>query len=347
MLPLLALALLAAEPPVQVLGQPARAHVEGETDTFLWIEAHEELRLQAQGPGRLVLDLRGWAKHPVPSVSPAFAVSVDGQPVAVPPIKKPANRKVEAPGGFASTSTLLPIELAAGRHLVRIRDGRGSPGLVSSTFIPDEADFLPAPKPQPQAQAEPPVPVVAAPEDATLAARPEPSGPTTHQPWALEVAAGGATQVQLGGLGPMVGLAAETQLGPDRQLALGIAFDYLRVPLEIIQPLPQPSPDAHLTGAASSAPVLVRASWRPMRGDVEPFVGIGAGVTFASVSIAESSASRVLPAAEVRGGVDIWAGPGQVVVQARVLAAQGDFHGVAEHFQAGGAAAQVGYRFEL
>jgi hypothetical protein len=45
--------------------------------------------------------------------------------------------------------------------------------------------------------------------------------------------------------------------------------------------------------------------------------------------------------------VDIAAGPGALVLQARILATEGDIPGAAQHFQAGGASAQAGYRLEL
>jgi hypothetical protein len=324
----LALALGAAgteQAAVTVEGAVAQARIEGEREPFLYLVPGEGARLVAQGPGKLVLDLRGFAGQLEPSVAPVVEVHVDGEAIAVPPIDKPANRRVEHPVGYASTATLLEVKLGEGPHAVELRAGGHLPALVQADVTPD-APELPLRLP-PRVHASPVATPAVAPAASTLG-------------MSFEAMVGACTHLQIGGLAPLLGLGAEVPLTD--AVGVGAGVDWLRYPLRV------DDGRAEHTGALQSVPVLARLSLRFHAGELLPFVGLGVGLSVATVSLSGSGeASALLPTLELRGGVGMHAGPGQVVLQGRLLLAQGAFDGVAQHFQAGGAGAQIGYRYEL
>ncbi|MBS2030616.1 MAG: hypothetical protein JST54_22120 [Deltaproteobacteria bacterium] len=339
---LVALALFGADANVQPVGAPAQAQIQGESDTFYVVEPGGELELDVTGPGKVVLDLRGWAAFLQPVVAPKLAVTLDDKPAGEPHISKPANREVVEPHGFASTSTLLEVMLDSGTHKLVVKAEKGAAeGLVAATFFAPELDAVLLPSSHPK----PPEPAAAVP---VVKAEAAPSTTNARPAFALEAMAGVSMDVQIGGSSPLLGLGADVQVGADRALGVGLSVDYLRYPLLMDAALPPPQGEVALSGSLTAIPILARASYRFLDGSVQPFVGIGAGITLATLQMDGSGhAQNLLPTFEARAGLGMAAGPGELLVQARLLASQGDFSGVGSHFAAGGAGLQAGYRFEL
>jgi len=343
---LVALALVGADANVQPMGTPALAQIQGESDTFYVVEPGGSLELDVTGPGKIVLDLRGWAPFLQPVVAPQLEVSLDDKPAGNPHISKPANREVVAPHGFASTSTLLEVPLDSGTHKLVVKAEPGAAeGLVAATFFAPELDavLLPSAHAKPQEPVAQTEDVRAQPERAASG-----SSTSTRPAFALEAMAGAAMDVQIGGSSPLLGLGADVQIGERRAIGVGLAVDYLRYPLLMDATLPPPQGNVALSGSLTAIPILVRASYRFLDGSVQPFVGVGAGITAATLQVdGNGEAGNLLPTFEARAGLGFEAGPGELLVQARLLASQGDFPGVGSHFAAGGAGVQAGYRFEL
>jgi hypothetical protein len=371
-------------PQLQVQGTPLRAEIAGEGDSFVQIAPGQEIRVSVLGPGRVVCDVRRFRdpaeKAPERSV---IDIVVDGKIFYSKPVVGQLNRLVVTPGGRASSANLVEVPIDSDKHLIEVKVARGTaPALVSFTTLEPAPEVAMVPlslvprkdhgsssstgvDPDHPSDEDDPAANGSAKTRTLVAQRGDlsPDGQVDRSSSsssststsdklergqvAIDVTMGLAIHLQLGGFGPMLGLAAEAQVGPDRAFGVGISVDYLRYPLLVTVPDPTGG-STTVSGSLQSLPLLVRASWRPLDGWFQPFLGVGAGVTIGFLNIDTlGSSNQALLTGEVHLGASWAVGPGSVMIQGRLVVAGGDFGSVAQRFQVGGASAEAGYRLEL
>ncbi len=197
-------------------------------------------------------------------------------------------------------------------------------------------------------------------EPAATAARPAdvPAGPRRLHVF-LGPRLGGAAQVQVGALGPAVGLSfrwavvgGSTPNGT-KGLLLGLSADMLRYSIALRMPASSPLGEASPTVTAISVPILVDATYsfgNPERSQLTPFVGVALGLAAGNVKLegpVEESQGFVGFAVGAHLGLEIPIGDNRLGLEARYLWSQLGGDGTVKELDVGGALFQASWRFGI
>ncbi|MGC4116621.1 MAG: hypothetical protein QM765_19030 [Myxococcales bacterium] len=170
---------------------------------------------------------------------------------------------------------------------------------------------------------------------------------------------GGAAQVQLGAIGPAVGLSfrwavlgGSTRNGT-KGLLVGLSADMLRYSVALQLPASSPLGESSPVVTAISVPILLEASYsfgNPDQAQLTPYAGIAVGLSAGNVKLetpVEESQGFVGFAAGAHIGLEIPIGDNRLGVEARYLWSQLGGEGAVKDLDVGGVMLQASWRFGI